>query len=343
MILFRHVFKHYHTHAGEVPALVDINLEINRGEIFGVIGQSGAGKSTLIRCVNLLERPDQGEVWVDGKNMLTLSSKALCQARHNIGMIFQHFNLLSSCNVYDNIALPLVLLKYSRKEIQRAVDPLLELTGLTHKTRAYPRQLSGGQKQRVAIARALASNPAVLLCDESTSALDLHTTQSILELLKNINKQLGITILMITHEMDVVKTICDRVALLSQGHILECAPMAEFFSKPKTEKAKQLIESLLHRALPEKLAQHMQTISFQGAAPVWRIYFTGDSAQAPLMSALVQQYSLEINIFQANIETLKNETLGIMDVTVKGTTENLQQGILYLTAQGARVEVLGYV
>ncbi|MBI5448179.1 MAG: ATP-binding cassette domain-containing protein [Gammaproteobacteria bacterium] len=343
MIELRHVFKKYHTRAGDIPALVDINLQVKRGEIFGVIGKSGAGKSTLIRSVNLLERPDQGEVLIEGKNILTLSAKALCQVRHNIGMIFQHFNLLSSCHVYDNIALPLVLLNYSRKEIQKKVEPLLELTGLTQKKLAYPRQLSGGQKQRVAIARALASHPAILLCDEATSALDLHTTQSILGLLKDINQQFNLTILMITHEMEVVKAVCDRVALLSQGRILELSTMAEFFTRPKTEKAKKLIETLSHRALPEKLLKNKKEQFFEGSVPIWRIYFTGNSAQSPIITALIQRCALEINIFQANVETLKEDTLGIMDVTVKGDPKQLQLGVDYLISQGARVEVLGYV
>lgn len=343
MIELRHVAKSYQGPTGTIPALVDINLHVKRGEIFGVIGQSGAGKSTLIRCVNLLERPDHGEVLIEDQNILNLSPRALRKVRHNIGMIFQHFNLLASRTVYENIALPLELLHYSRKQIQEKIEPLLELTGLTTKTKAYPRQLSGGQKQRVAIARALASHPAILLCDEATSALDLHTTQSILELLKNINQQLDVTILMITHEMEVVKSICDRVALLSHGRIIECNSMADFFSNPQTEQAKKLIATLSHRALPEKLASQVKAQAFSGSTPIWRIYFRGNSAQTPLISALVQIAHLEINIFQANIETLKDDTLGIMDVTVKGSEENLQAGIDYLINHGAHVEVLGYV
>ncbi len=343
MIKLEHVYKTYPAQAGQVPALIDVNLHVKRGEIFGVIGQSGAGKSTLIRCVNLLERPDTGKVIVDNQLLSALSARDLSKARHQMGMIFQHFNLLSSRNVFDNIALPLELLHYPRKKIQETIAPLLALTDLSQKTDAYPHQLSGGQKQRVAIARALASQPAVLLCDEATSALDLHTTQSILELLKDINKKLGITILMITHEMEVVKAICDRVALLSAGHIIECAPMSVFFTQPKTEKAKALVATMSHRALPEKLIKIMRAHASRDSAPIWRIYFTGSSAQHPLMTSLIQRHNLEINIFQAHIETLKEDTLGIMDVTVQGTPENIQQGMQFLMTQGARVEVMGYV
>jgi len=343
VIQLKNLSKTFSTRAGKITALQKINLHIHPGEIFGVIGQSGAGKSTLIRCVNLLERPDEGEILIKNKNILKFSSSELCKLRHHMGMIFQHFNLLSSRNVYDNIALPLELLNYSSQEIKKTIEPLIELTGLENKTQAFPRQLSGGQKQRVAVARALASNPDIILCDEATSALDIQTSHAILALLRDINKKWGITILVITHQMDVVKNLCDRVALLSHGEILECASVVDFFTRPKTEKAKKLIETLLHRELPDKLTQRMQASSFASATPVWRIFFKGQSAETPLISVLIQTFHLEINIFQGNIENLKDETLGILDVTVKGTEENIKKGMAYLREKGAQVEVMGYV
>lgn len=343
MIEFKNVSKTYQTRAGMVPALKDVSLTVKRGEIFGVIGQSGAGKSTLIRCVNLLERPDRGQILIDGTDVCALANKSLRDVRHGIGMIFQHFNLLASRNVYENIALPLELLKYPAHKIHETIMPLLALTNLEEKKHAFPRELSGGQKQRVAIARALASNPSILLCDEATSALDFNTTRSILDLLKNINKTLGITILLITHEMDVVKAICDRVALISAGEILECSAMESFFSKPQTEKARHLINSLMHRELPEKINKTMSAVHQVGLSEVWRMYFTGGNAQIPLISRAIQNFSIEVNIFQANIETLKEDTLGIMDVTVSGDKQKLADVTQFLLAHGVRIEVLGYV
>ncbi|WP_337383854.1 methionine ABC transporter ATP-binding protein, partial [Acidaminococcus timonensis] len=217
MIQLEHIEKIYHTASGDLHALKDINLTINEGEIFGIIGLSGAGKSTLVRCINMLERPTSGKVFVDGQEMTALSEEQLRKARQNIGMIFQHFNLLASRTVYGNIAFPLEIQGLDKASIKKKVDPLLDLVGLADRADHYPSQLSGGQKQRVGIARALASDPKVLLCDEATSALDPQTTESILNLLRDINKRLHITIVMITHQMNVVKEICDRVAVIENG------------------------------------------------------------------------------------------------------------------------------
>lgn len=343
MIEFKQIEKVYQTQAGPVPALRGVNLSVKKGEIVGVIGQSGAGKSTLIRMANLLERPDAGEVWVKGVNLSTLSPAQLRKMRHEIGMIFQHFNLLSSRTVYENIALPLNLLNYPKDKIKAVIEPLLKLSGLEDKTEAYPRELSGGQKQRVAIARALASQPSVLLCDEATSALDHHTTLSILELLKDINQKLGITILLITHEMDVVKSVCDRVALLSSGEIIEYVTTQDFFSKPKSEKARKLIESLSHRALPDYIRLALKPGMEKGLQAVWRLYFMGHNAEIPLVSRAIREHQVEINIFQANIETLKEAMVGIMDLTIKGEGENLENVKAFFLEHGVRVEVLGYV
>src|SRR5579859_3251829 len=231
--------------------LQDLSLSVKKGEIFGIIGRSGAGKSTLIRCINMLERPTAGRVTIDGQDITALSGASLRDARRRIGMIFQHFNLLSSRTVFDNVAFPLELHGMSKAQIEQEVLPLLELVGLSEKRTAYPSQLSGGQKQRVAIARALASKPAVLLCDEATSALDPETTQSILALLKDINQKLDLTILLITHEMPVIKAICDKVAVLDKGVVVEQGPVFDIFTAPKAPVTKLMVHDLIDRDLPD--------------------------------------------------------------------------------------------
>lgn len=246
MIKLSNITKVFQQGNRSIQALNNVSLHVPAGQIYGVIGASGAGKSTLIRCVNLLERPTEGSVQVDGQELTALSEKELTRARRQIGMIFQHFNLLASRTVFGNVALPLELDNTPQAEIKRRVTELLDLVGLGDKHDSYPANLSGGQKQRVAIARALASNPKVLLCDEATSALDPATTRSILELLKDINRRLGLTILLITHEMDVVKRICDCVAVISNGQLIEQDTVSEVFSHPKTPLAQQFIQSTLH-------------------------------------------------------------------------------------------------
>jgi len=241
MIELREITKRFQQKNREVTALDEVSLTVPEGKIFGVIGASGAGKSTLIRCVNLLERPTSGAVIVDGKDLMSLSNSALARERRHIGMIFQHFNLLSSRTVFDNIAFPLELDGWSREQIRARVEELLALVGLAEKANDYPASLSGGQKQRVAIARTLATSPKVLLCDEATSALDPATTKSILRLLKDINERLQITILLITHEMKVVRHICDEVAVISAGKLIEQGPVDEVFSHPKHELTREFI------------------------------------------------------------------------------------------------------
>ncbi|HXO75314.1 MAG TPA: ATP-binding cassette domain-containing protein, partial [Puia sp.] len=250
-------------------ALTDVSLEIAEGEIFGVIGSSGAGKSTLIRCINLLERPTTGNVIVGGQDLVSLSSRELTRTRRRIGMIFQHFNLLSSRTVFENVAFPLELSGTPKEEITRRVTELLTLVGLLEKQSDYPVSLSGGQKQRVAIARTLANNPTVLLCDEATSALDPETTRSILALLKDINRRFRITILLITHEMNVVKAICDRVAVISEGQLIEQGTVREIFSHPRTELTREFIKSSLHFSVPleyELRLKQVGSVAATGAA-----------------------------------------------------------------------------
>lgn len=344
MIELKNIEKIYRSEKSDLVALKNINLKVNAGEIFGVIGKSGAGKSTLIRSINLLERPSQGEVWVNNQNLTTLSNQQLKLARRHISMIFQHFNLLVNRTVYENIALPLELAGHDKKQVKQAVVPLLELTELLDKQNNYPAQLSGGQKQRVAIARALASQPKVLLCDEATSALDPQTTKSILQLLKNINQKLGLTILLITHEIEVVKEICDYVALIDKGEIVEQNEIVEFFTHPSTLLAKDFIKSSLKHELPAALQYQLKaqrTLASDNA--LVRIIFHGRAAAEPFIAHLMQELNIKLNILQANIEFLKNDTLGIMVVEVLNDEQNLQNGIRYLQTKNVNAEIIGYV
>lgn len=325
-----------------LEALKGVNLSIKRGEIFGVVGESGAGKSTLIRCINLLEAPTSGEVIVDHQNLTTLSPPELRKARRKIGMIFQHFNLLQSRSVYKNIAFPLELAGLSASEIAKKIDPLLDLTGLTAKKHHYPNQLSGGQKQRVAIARALANEPSLLLSDEATSALDPETKHSILQLLKQINEQLGLTIVLITHEMSVIKEICHRLAILANGEIMETSNVLDFFTHPQTEVGKRFIRSQAIHMLPENVQARLSSQPLNHL-PLVRISFSGDAAEAPLISHLIQNFSLHINILQAHLEKMRDEMVGTMLVELTGDPENIKKGMDYLHTQGVFTEVIGYV
>jgi D-methionine transport system ATP-binding protein len=339
----RHLSKNYTTKQGPVTAVHDINLHVLPGQIFGVIGKSGAGKSTLIRCVNLLERPSSGQVEVNGQDLLTLDPHQLRQARRKIGMIFQHFNLLSTRTVYENIAFSLELANYSRAEIAKIILPLIELTGLSAKKNNYPAQLSGGQKQRVAIARALASQPSVLLCDEATSALDPEMTNDILQLLKNIRDQLQLTILLITHEMSVIKNCCDRVGILEKGFLVEENEVGEFFAYPKTEIAKKFIFSAMHVKLTPTIEQHLLAEPRADTHPLVRLWFMPDTANQPIIAQLINQFGLRVNILQGNLEYIKNHAMGILVVALDGDKIKLQEGMAYLKQIGVNIEVIGHV
>lgn len=344
MIELIDIHKTYqNTSKSSITALKGINLHIKSKEIFGVIGPSGAGKSTLIRCVNLLERPTSGNVIVDGQDLVSLSDNQLRLARHNIGMIFQHFNLLASRTVYENVALPLKLLGYAKSEIDSTVNAMLELVKLTDKKNVYPAQLSGGQKQRVAIARALASKPKILLCDEATSALDPQTTHSILQLLKDINQKLDLTILLITHEMNVIKEICHRLAILEHGEIVEQAEVINFFAKPESKIAKEFVRSALKQHLPENLQKRILPYQTADTIPLLQLSFVGPAAAEPFIAQLIQQYHFNLNILQANIESIRDEIIGIMLVEAAADEEKVANGINYLISKGIAVEVIGYV
>lgn len=344
MIKLNNITKIFELPNKKLTALDNVSLNIEKGQICGVIGASGAGKSTLIRCVNLLEKPTSGSVIVDGVELTKLSDRELVLARRQIGMIFQHFNLLSSRTVFENVALPLELEGESKAKIQEKITALLDLVGLSEKRDAYPSNLSGGQKQRVAIARALASDPKVLLCDEATSALDPATTQSILQLLKEINRTLGITILLITHEMEVVKQICDQVAVIDQGRLVEQGTVGEIFANPKTELAQEFIRSTFHISLPDEYLENLtDTPKYSKAYPIIKFEFTGRSVDAPLLSQASKKFGVELSILTSQIDYAGGVKFGYTIAEVEGDEDAITQTKVYLMENNVRVEVLGYV
>ena len=344
MIKLKNVSKIFNVSGKKLTALDNVSLEIPKGHICGVIGASGAGKSTLIRCVNLLEKPSEGSVIIDGNDLTQLSDAELVLERRNIGMIFQHFNLLSSRTVFGNVALPLELEGVHKKEIEAKVNELLSLVGLSDKKNVYPANLSGGQKQRVAIARALASDPKVLLCDEATSALDPATTHSILKLLKEINRTLGITILLITHEMEVVKRICDQVAVIDKGRLIEQGTVSEIFSNPKTELAQEFISSTFHITLPEEYLENLSdTPKHAKSYPIIKFEFTGRSVDAPLLSQASKKFGVELSILTSQIDYAGGVKFGFTIAEVEGDEDAITQAKVYLMENNVRVEVLGYV
>lgn len=328
----------------EVRALKNISLSIERGEIFGVIGLSGAGKSTLIRHINMLERPSSGQVIVDGMDLTAMSESQLREARRHIGMIFQSFNLLSSATVSDNIAFPLKLEgKMSDDEIKARVAELLALVGLEDKAQMYPAQLSGGQKQRVGIARALANNPKILLCDEATSALDPKTTMSILKLLLELRDKLNLTIVIITHQMEVIKECCDRVAVIDGGVISEMGSTLDLFTDPKEALTKRLVSAAVRRGLPE-LLRHTEIVPeyTDGAKAVIELLFLGPKADAPVIVEVAVQCKVKISMLGGSIDHIKNEPFGLMVVEVGGSRDEIKHAIEELQARVHKVEILGY-
>lgn len=344
MIKLIGVHKRYVTASQDIWALREVNLEVAPGTIFGVIGSSGAGKSTLLRSVNMLEPPTLGRVIVDGHDMTSLDRASLLKKRRSIGMIFQHFNLLSRCTVYDNIALPLTFMGADTKTLDGVIHPLLELVGLTGREKSYPHQLSGGQKQRVAIARALATKPKVLLCDEATSALDQKTTESILDLLVEINAKTGVTILLITHELDVIKSICHEVALMDHGQIIESGPVEEFFSAPKTAQGRELVERSLKMHLPAGLRQELspeKTLS--KSHPLVRIVFRGQMVKEAIISQASREFLADISIVQSNIEFIGKSVVGFLVAEIKGDEQSVGQVLAFFRHKQLDFQVVGYV
>lgn len=336
VITFKNVKKIYETNDQSIAALNGVDLEIRKGEIFGVIGFSGAGKSSLLRCVNLLERPTSGSVTVDGQDLTTLSAKQLREAKQHIGMIFQHFNLLDSNTVFANVAKPLVLKGVKKDEVERRVTELLEFVDLADKADHYPDQLSGGQKQRVGIARALATQPSVLLCDEATSALDPQTTQHILRLLKQINQEYGITILLITHEMGVIREICDRVAVIEAGQLIESGTVFDVFSNPQTATAKNFVRSVMQDEIP---ASVQKVIDQRDAGHhIYKINFLGAGTGQPLLSQVAKRFDVDLNILHGSIMELQNIPFGSLLVELIGDATEIKRALQYIDQSDVIVE-----
>ena len=341
MIRLINISKTFFAEGNNVEAVKDVNLHIKLGEIYGIIGFSGAGKSTLVRCINLLERPTKGSVIVDGKDLTRISEKELRQSRKKIGMIFQHFNLMRSRNVYQNIAYPLKGRGMTKQQIHDKVTSLLQLVDLSDKETAYLSQLSGGQKQRVAIARALATDPKVLLCDEATSALDPQTTLSILKLLKEVNAKLGITIVIITHEMSVIKEICGRVAVMEKGFIVEDGDVYSLFSSPKQQVTKGFIETTTNmQKIYELIVEKSPIVDLKPGEKILKLKYLEKSASEALISVVSRRFNIDANIIFGNIEVIQNASLGGLVVITSGKEEDIQAAIQYLLDKKVEVEVI---
>ena len=333
MIKLSHISKEFVSGKRTVHAVQDVSLTIDKGEIFGMIGFSGAGKSTLVRCINLLERPTSGKVIVDGQDMLSLSAKELRQARKKIGMIFQHFNLMPSRTVAGN--------GLSKQQIEEKVQRLLDLVGIGDKAEAYPKQLSGGQKQRVAIARALANDPNVLLCDEATSALDPQTTKAILQLLKHLNETLGITVVIITHEMAVVKEICHRVAVMEHGKVVESGEEFNIFANPREDITKNFIHTTSNlRTIEELIAEDSPVVKLNPGELIVRLSYIERNVSEPLISTVSRKFDIVLNIIFSDIAIVQNAPIGGTVAIISGEREQITQAIAYLIEKNVGVEVI---
>ncbi len=326
LVSLRHIRKHF---AG-APALDDISLDVAPGAIFGIVGRSGAGKSTLLRCVNLLERPDAGAVRVDGQDMLALEGRALNAARLRIGMVFQHFNLLARRSVAENVALPLEIAGLSAAERRRRVTELLDLVGLAARADAMPAQLSGGQKQRVGIARALAGRPRLLLCDEATSALDPETTADILHLIRDLRARLGLTVLLITHEMAVVKAICDRVAVLESGRVIEQGRVFDVFTRPSHPTTRSFVAEVIGTAMPAGTLARLPPPGAGEQRRIWHILFAGDHATRAVISEASRDFGVDLNIISGRIDEIGGEPYGVLAVAAYGAPPALERTLAWM-------------
>lgn len=338
MIEFKNISKHYQLKGQTIRALDQINLVIPEGSIFGIIGYSGAGKSTLIRLINLLERPNEGQIILNQKDFTALDARLLRQERANIGMIFQHFNLLQTKTVAANIEMPLKLLGIPKAERETRLNELLEFIDLKHKKDAFPDELSGGQKQRVGIARALANRPKILLCDEATSALDPQTTKSVLALLKKINQEQNITIVMVTHEMDVIETVCDYVAVMEQGKVIETGSTINIFSQPQHPTTKNFIQTVLQQQLPINILKNLEN---QNHNSIYCLQFLGKSAQETVVQAVIKKFDISLNILFANMTEINGTVIGQMFIQLLGDPLIIQQAIEFLKQNGVQVEHSG--
>lgn len=334
MIDIQNLSKNFISGKDTLTAVKNVNLHVEKGEIFGIIGLSGAGKSTLIRCVNRLEEPSEGQIFIDNVDITKLDKESLRLMRKNIGMIFQHFNLLYQKNVYDNIAFPLQLEGWKKSEIDKRVNELLEYVELTDKKTSFPSQLSGGQKQRVAIARAIANNPKLLLSDEGTSALDPRTTKSILSLLNKIRNELGITIVMITHQMEVVKEVCDKVAIMDGGEVIEVNTVENLFKKPKTKTAATFINTV-----PTDIEEEIiNPNNFKGK--IIRLSYLGENSNRPIVSKLIRNFKVDVNILSGNINKLHETKVGHLILELIGDNEEINKALAFLEDENVHVEVI---
>jgi len=333
MIEFKNVSVNFKIDKKTFDAVNNVSFKINEGEIFGIAGSSGAGKSTLLRTINLLQEVTTGAVFVNGNNIINYKGRQLRALRRNIGMIFQHFNLAGNLTVYQNIAFVLRAAGKTKAETDKRVKELLNIVNLTEKINVFPVKLSGGEKQRVAIARALANDAKILLCDEPTSALDLETTSSILNLLKELNQKFGITIVIITHELDVIKNVCSRCAIMNKGSLVEIGNVYDIFTRPKNDFTRQLISHTFKFNLPDRVLENMK-------GPMIKLIFQGDKANDPILSYAASTYQIEFNILHGKIEYINNLPLGIIYVQLIGEQENLKLAIDYLEKNTESLEVL---
>ncbi len=342
MIALDGIEKIYKTGNTVIHALKGISLNIERGEIFGIMGRAGAGKSALVRCINLLEHPSKGTVTVDSCDLTTLNTEALRLARRNIGMIFQHFNLLGTRTVFQNVALPLEISGNSKSTIEATILPILELTGLIDKKDFYPSQLNNVQKQRVSIARALVNKPKVLLCEEATASLDQKSKHSILQLLRKINKELQLTILLMTHELEVIKSICHRAAVLDQGEIVEQGSVIQLLTRPQSPITQEFIKAAARQDMPMTLRNRLQGIPSKDCNPILHISFAGPSDQEHFITYIVQAFTVSVNIIQAHLETIGGESIGNMIAEMVGSVADVKKATEFLEHKGLHIEVLGY-
>lgn len=341
MIRLENVSKTFTDSNKEVHAVNNVSLTINDGDIFGIIGFSGAGKSTLVRCINLLERPTEGKVFVDDAEITARSGKELRKARKKIGMIFQHFNLMPSRTIFGNVAYPLRGSGLSKEEIKEKVHHLLELVGISEKENAFPSQLSGGQKQRVAIARALANDPNILLCDEATSALDPQTTKSILKLLQQLNQTLGITVVVITHEMAVVKEICNRVAVMDHGDVVEEGEVFHVFASPKESLTRSFIKTTSNlQKIEELIAADSPVVATKEGELIVRLSYVEKNTSEPLISTVTQKFGIILNIVFADVEIVQNAPIGGTVAIVSGESSKIDEALQYLRDKNVGVEVI---
>ena len=341
MIRLKGITKAFPQKKGALEVLHGIDLDIEKGEIFGIIGLSGAGKSTLVRCINLLERPTEGQVYLDGQELTCLSEKDLRQARRSMGMIFQQFHLLMQRTAMENVCFPMEIAGVKKAEAREKAKELLELVGLGDRMESYPSQLSGGQKQRVAIARALANDPKVLLCDEATSALDPQTTKSILHLLKQVNEKLGITIVVITHEMAVVKDICDRVAIMELGRVVEEGATEDVFVHPREKVTKDFISTAGNvDKIYELIEQGNDLTKLQEGEKMVMMTYSANNAGEPVISYLAEAFDVKANIIYGNIDILKGKTIGKLVVTLSGKPENMEKALAYIEERKVELEVI---